>query len=747
MDGVEHESEDGEEDRGEDRGEDEKDGGGEDRGEDGKEDAREEGKLEAEMKGRVGRAAGLKLGIQAAKLFTSQGGLIDDPCLLRDDDILYVSSGEDFIPVSDLKWPCDVAAAPRGPCWVTLNVGGKHFMTTRNTLIGKEPQSMLARMFSEESQMQPSLTDSFGAFVIDRSPTYFEVLLNYLRTGKVILDNNVSPEGVLEEARYFGIENVIPKLEAMMQFQVPSEGMPLTRRDVIQALITTSSKSELRFQGVNLAGADLSRLDLRNINFKFACLHGCRMTGANMSWCCLERADLSHAQMGGAQLLGVRMLCANLEGANLVGCNFEDPVGSKALLEGANLKLANLEGSNMCGVNLRVATLKNANARNCALRSAVLAGADLENCDLTGSDLHEANLRGANLKNASLELMIENVMLPADSQSLESLLDISLSGESGNQVDWKLPRGEFHCYVCGKLSSCRGSLYKHLMSVHKIRAVTRAPVRCLQDNCKYSFTYVGKLRNHLKVMHKLPIEIDSMQFETMESFLSWKRHMEEVTRSSYVKVNGQKMLKGGLRTYYYCQRAGHFRGEPDGRPRRRREYSKRMGHCISMLTATEAPGGLVNVDFCKTHYGHDAEYEIDEGPPTMVPPPAQNIHATVATSTVNMFNSGMLTALAVPSTSFGTFDFGGIKVAAMTEINELMNRVRATTSVEALNAVRNSVRTALNVLNGNDGLDSRSSPGETEAAVAALAAPPGVASGSYFTGHKIEPPIKRSKHM
>ena len=52
-------------------------------------------------------------------------------------------------------------------------------------------------------------------FEIYRSPKYFEPILNYLRTGNLIIDPNVSPEGVLEEARYYGIDSIIPKLEAM----------------------------------------------------------------------------------------------------------------------------------------------------------------------------------------------------------------------------------------------------------------------------------------------------------------------------------------------------------------------------------------------------------------------------------------------------------------------------------------------------------------------------------------------------
>lgn len=369
--------------------------------------------------------AGKKLGIEAKLLFTVQGGEIDDVNLVKDDDILYVSSGEPYIDVNqssicratsqkmsvrhDLPYATVPGTSFPNPDWLLLNVGGKHFATTRSTLTTKEPNSMLACMIASEDSalLCPSSVDKYGAFLIDRSPVYFEPILNYLRHGQLILDTNTSPRGVLEEAKFFGIESLVKILESKVEDeQQSSDNAPLTRRDVINILISTSFSSELRFQGVNLAHADLSRLDLRYINFKYANLHRAKLSGANLSYCCLERTDLSQANLESAILLGVKMLCANLEGANLRSCNMEDPAGNRANMEGVNLKGANLEGSQMAGVNLRVATLKRANLQNCDLRGAVLAGADLENCDLSGSDLHEANLRGANLKDTAFDLML-----------------------------------------------------------------------------------------------------------------------------------------------------------------------------------------------------------------------------------------------------------------------------------------------------------------------------------------------------
>lgn len=290
--------------------------------------------------------------------------------------INFVSEGQEFFKVMNPRNE-DTKSE-----WVTLNVGGKLFTTSKRTLTSSEPTSMLARMFSEDNNgylFTPSSIDKDGAYLIDRTPTYFEPILNYLRCGHLIYDKNINPEGILEEAKFFGVESIIPSLEQIIiKERQTRDTLPLTRRDVIDALIKSPYTAELRFQGVNLTGADLSRLDLRYINFKYANLRACKLGGSNLSWCCLERADLSYAELDQAQLLGVKSLCANMEGVTMRNCNFEDPAGSRANMEGVNLKGAILEGSDMGGVNLRVATLKNANLKNCDLRAAVLAGANLE---------------------------------------------------------------------------------------------------------------------------------------------------------------------------------------------------------------------------------------------------------------------------------------------------------------------------------------------------------------------------------
>lgn len=114
--------------------------------------------------------------------------------------------------------------------WIRLNVGGTIFLTTKTTL-KKESKSFLCRLctwaeaeenqneISNNSEDQPqqqhnlnklqSQKDETGAYLVDRDPNYFGPILNYLRHGKLVMDKNLSEEGVLEEAEFYNVSSLI----------------------------------------------------------------------------------------------------------------------------------------------------------------------------------------------------------------------------------------------------------------------------------------------------------------------------------------------------------------------------------------------------------------------------------------------------------------------------------------------------------------------------------------------------------
>ena len=93
---------------------------------------------------------------------------------------------------------------------VKLNVGGHYFTTSLQTLT-KDPDSMLAAMFSGKFEMRPS---EDGAFFIDRDGTHFRFILNYLRTGKLTLpDEEKTLREIEEEADFYRITGIINELK------------------------------------------------------------------------------------------------------------------------------------------------------------------------------------------------------------------------------------------------------------------------------------------------------------------------------------------------------------------------------------------------------------------------------------------------------------------------------------------------------------------------------------------------------
>lgn len=91
--------------------------------------------------------------------------------------------------------------------WIRLNVGGRLFTTTRTTLC-RDTRSFLYRLCRDDPQLDVD-TDESGAYLIDRDPSYFGPVLNYLRHGKLVLDKNLTEEGLLEEAEFYNIADLV----------------------------------------------------------------------------------------------------------------------------------------------------------------------------------------------------------------------------------------------------------------------------------------------------------------------------------------------------------------------------------------------------------------------------------------------------------------------------------------------------------------------------------------------------------
>ena len=105
---------------------------------------------------------------------------------------------------------------------ITLNIGGMKFDTTLTTLL-KYDDSIFAHMFSGKYLIKPSKKDK--SFFIDRDGTHFRLILNYLRTGKLIIeyDNELLKKELLNEALFYQINPLITMLKPKCGYNVDSK--------------------------------------------------------------------------------------------------------------------------------------------------------------------------------------------------------------------------------------------------------------------------------------------------------------------------------------------------------------------------------------------------------------------------------------------------------------------------------------------------------------------------------------------
>ncbi|KAK6139788.1 hypothetical protein DH2020_026464 [Rehmannia glutinosa] len=238
------------------------------------------------------------------------------------------------------------------------NIGGKKFCTTIDTLTQREPDSMLAAMFSGRHTI---CQDSDKGYVfVDRDGKHFRHILNWLRDGVVPTLKDSEYSELLREAEYFQLIGLMDEIKASLIKRKEDEemGTELTRVDIIRCI----QSERVRFRGINLSGLDLSKLGR------------CEFTGANLR---------------GALLAGANLQSANLQDACLVDCSFCGADLRSAHLQTADLTNANLEGANLEGANLKGAKLTNANLKGANLQRAYLRH------DLEGAKLDGANLLGA----------------------------------------------------------------------------------------------------------------------------------------------------------------------------------------------------------------------------------------------------------------------------------------------------------------------------------------------------------------
>ncbi|RXH81653.1 hypothetical protein DVH24_035074 [Malus domestica] len=259
-------------------------------------------------------------------------------------------------------------------CWC-YDKGGKKFCTTIDTLTRREPDSLLAAMFSGRHSLCQEAEK--GYVFLDRDGKHFRHILNWLRDGVVPTLKDSEYSELLREAEYYQLLGLMDGIHAVLNKKREDEEVDteLTRTDIIKCI----QSEKVRFRGVNLSGLDLSKLDLSFVDFSYACLKNVFFSRANLQ-CAKFKVSFSYTWMSMLRVPSFTMqLCGN---ACLIDSSFCQADLRSAHLQNADLTNANLEGAILEGANLKGAKLRNTNLKDANLQRAYLRQVNLRDTHL-----------------------------------------------------------------------------------------------------------------------------------------------------------------------------------------------------------------------------------------------------------------------------------------------------------------------------------------------------------------------------
>ncbi|KAK3106385.1 hypothetical protein FSP39_018872 [Pinctada imbricata] len=98
---------------------------------------------------------------------------------------------------------------------IILCVSGVNFYTSAQTLLGREPNSVLARMMRKTSPLQPYYTDKILTYYVNRSPECFKYILDYLLNGEkcTLQEGLISLRKIFVEAGFYELSELQSLLE------------------------------------------------------------------------------------------------------------------------------------------------------------------------------------------------------------------------------------------------------------------------------------------------------------------------------------------------------------------------------------------------------------------------------------------------------------------------------------------------------------------------------------------------------
>lgn len=163
--------------------------------------------------------------------------------------------------------------------------------------------------------------------------------------------------------------------------------------------------------GIDLHGAELSRVDFTSAVMAQCDMIGANLRGANLKWADLSGCKIRRADLTGADLFHTRLDFADISGsmlrkAFLFGTDMNNVLADDVDFRGSHMKDILMENGSMrradlTGVYMLRGAILSSDMRWSKLAHVEMTGANAEEVNFSGADLSNARLRGARLIHAS----------------------------------------------------------------------------------------------------------------------------------------------------------------------------------------------------------------------------------------------------------------------------------------------------------------------------------------------------------
>uniref|UniRef100_A0A8D8ZX55 C2H2-type domain-containing protein n=1 Tax=Cacopsylla melanoneura TaxID=428564 RepID=A0A8D8ZX55_9HEMI len=131
---------------------------------------------------------------------------------------------------------------------------------------------------------------------------------------------------------------------------------------------------------------------------------------------------------------------------------------------------------------------------------------------------------------------------------------------------------------------------------------------CSEPSCSEMLHSIENLEKHLQVRHQVTLEVENLEFNSMEGFKIWKARYEKDNRVSYKASHTKQNKKVNInnvkaRHYFRCHRSRSSYAAKGFN----KQSCKMDEICPSRLIVKELSDSTIKLTFWKTHRGHELE--------------------------------------------------------------------------------------------------------------------------------------------